>query len=177
MNISADAVLFSSDYQRDLTVSLEILESVYNVTAGFLKLFGPLDIVLFVKPGFELYKDRDLLAVFSCSCERRDDRRIAADTVKSLFDRKHIRIYRSSCNKLHNRVKSLIRMMHENIAFSDLLENIAARREFGDKLGLGVSVLPKIVVAFDPVSLHKVSKIKRTVDLVYEIHAQGKLFH
>lgn len=74
MHISADAVLFSSDYQRDLAVGLEVLQAVDNMTAGFLKLLGPLYIVFFVKTRLELHKDRDLFAVFGSSCESRDNR-------------------------------------------------------------------------------------------------------
>ena len=74
MNVSANAVLFSSYYQRDLAVSLQILKSVDNMTAGFLKLFGPLYIVFFVKTRLEFHKDRDLFAVFGSSCESRDNR-------------------------------------------------------------------------------------------------------
>ena len=67
--------------------------------------------------------------------------------------------------------------MHENIALSYLLENIAAGGEFGHKLGFCIPVFPKFVISVDPVSLHQICKIKGTVELIDEIHAQRELFH
>ena len=48
----------------DLRVSLKTHKTVDNMTSGFLKHLRPYDIVLFIKAGLKLYKNRYLLSVF-----------------------------------------------------------------------------------------------------------------
>ena len=67
--------------------------------------------------------------------------------------------------------------MHEDIPFSDLFENIASGWELRYDLRFRVTVLSKFVVAIDPICFHQVCEIKRPIDLIYEIHAQGEFFH
>lgn len=73
MDIAADAVFLPADDQQDLAVGLQPRQAVNDVAAGLFQLLGPVDVVLLVKPGFQLDQDGDLLAVFGGLFQRRDD--------------------------------------------------------------------------------------------------------
>ena len=94
------------------------------MAACFFQFSRPYNIVFLVKTGFQLYQNRNLFAILCRLGKRCDDRRIAADTIQCLLDSKHVRIYRSLPDKIDHRIKGLIRMMHQDIAFSDLCKNI-----------------------------------------------------
>ena len=156
---------------------LEVLKTVDDVAAGLFKFLGPADVVLLVKTGLELYQYGDLLAVLRRACKRRDDRRIAADTVQCLLDRENVGINCCGCNKLHDRIKGLIRMMHEDISFADLLEDIRSCGKCRNRLRLCVAVLSEFVKTLNAVRFHQISEVQRTVDLIDKIVLQGQLGH
>lgn len=54
----------------ELGVNFVLVEAVNDLTACFLEALGPDDIVLFVKAGFELDEDHDVLAVLGGLGER-----------------------------------------------------------------------------------------------------------
>ena len=82
MHVSADSIFFPADHKGDLTVSLQSHKSVYNVSSRFFKAFRPLDIVLFVKAGFKLYKRSNILAVCGCFLQSLYYRGITRHSVK-----------------------------------------------------------------------------------------------
>ena len=74
MHISSDTILISPDDQGDLTMSLQAPQAVNNMASGLLQHLCPQDIILLIKTGFQLHKDRYLLAVLRCCCQRCNDR-------------------------------------------------------------------------------------------------------
>ena len=52
-------------------------------------MLGPLNIVVFVEAGFELYQGHHLLSIFCCTDECCDDRRIFGGAVEGHLDPHH----------------------------------------------------------------------------------------
>ena len=177
MDISADPVFLAAYHQCDLAVRLEIGKSVDDVTACLLQFFGPNDVVLLIKSRLEFHEDCHLLAVLRGARERCDDRGIAADAVQGLLDGEHGRVDRCLRHKIHHRVKGLVGVVHEDIVFADLLKNITACRQFGNRLRFCVSMLPELVETVDPVCLHQESQVDRTVDHVDEVLCKREFLH
>ena len=132
------------------------------MTACFLQLLRPDDIVFLIEAGLQLYQDRNLLAVLCCLSQSRDDRRIAADTVQGLLDGQNVRVLRRllARNSPPDR-KVMIRMMEEDIPFPDLGENIVVVHQRRYRLGL-IGGLLQMVEALHSVHLHKEGQIQRT---------------
>ena len=63
------------------------------MAACFFEFSRPNDIIFFIKSCFKFDKNGNLFAVFCCCRKRSNDRRVAAYTVKCLFDGKHIWIF------------------------------------------------------------------------------------
>ena len=82
MNVSSNAVLLVPNHKSNLAVGLEAHETVDDVAAGLLQLLGPLDIVLLIEAGLELYEYRDLLPVLGRLLQGRDDGGIAGYPVE-----------------------------------------------------------------------------------------------
>ena len=111
MNITADAVLFSSYHQGDLTVGFQTHQTIDYMSARLLQHLRPDDIVLLIETGLQLHQNRNLLAVLCRLGQSCDDRRITADTVQCLLDSQYLRIVGRVLYKLHHRIKGLVRMM------------------------------------------------------------------
>ena len=62
--------------------------------SGFFQAAGPLNVVAFIEPCFQLDDDCNLFPVAGGTLQCMDYGRIAADPVKRLFDRQYIRIIR-----------------------------------------------------------------------------------
>ena len=110
MDVAADPVLIAPYNDRELAVRLQADKAVNDMAACFLKLLGPMDIVLFVKTRLDLNKYRYLLAVVGGFGKRLHDRRVPAYTVQGLLDRKDVRILGGFLYKVHDRLEALIRM-------------------------------------------------------------------
>ena len=79
---------------------LQTDESVYDVRAGLLQASCPVNIVLFIEPGFEFHEDGDLFAAFRCIDQRFDNGRVRPGTIQRLFDGQHVRIASCRTDKL-----------------------------------------------------------------------------
>jgi len=89
MRVAPNAISLPTDHETALAVGLQSDESIDNVDAGFLHLFGPVDIGGFVEARFELNEGRDLF-IGLCSVDQRfDDRRITTCPVEGDLDREH----------------------------------------------------------------------------------------
>ena len=73
MHISADPVFFSSHNKSDLTVCFQAHQTIDDMTACLFQHFCPDDIIFLIKTRFQLYKNRNLLAVFCGLSKCRDD--------------------------------------------------------------------------------------------------------
>ena len=163
MHISADSVLFSAHHQGNLAVGLQADQTIDYMTACFFQHLRPDDIILLIKTRFQFYQNGNLLTVLSCLCKRCDNRRIAADAVKCLLDCQHIRIFCSLAHKIHNRVKTHIRMMEKYISLTDHLENIFIILECRHCCRF-IFRLFELIVAVNAVNLHQHGKIQRPID-------------
>ncbi|CDA05912.1 unknown [Blautia sp. CAG:257] len=161
MNITADSCLLSSYYKGDFTVSFQTYQAIDYVTAGLFQHFCPYNIIFLIKPGLQLHQNSNLLAVFRRLRQSRNDRRISADTIKRLLDGKDSRIFCSLPYKVHHRIKAHVRMMQENIAFTDHFKNIFVGLELRNRCRY---ILAGFIFfkAFQPIDLHKHSKIQRS---------------
>ena len=161
MDIALDAVLLPAHDQRDLAVRFESDQTVDHMTACLLQAFCPDNVVFLVKTGFELNEDGHLLAKLRGLRQRRDDRRVAADPVERLLDRQHILVHSRLTDEIDHRIKRLIRVMHQDIAFFDLFKQILSRRK-PLRQRRCKRLYPQMVVAVDARQLHRKGQIHRT---------------
>ena len=134
------------------------------MTACFFQLFRPDNIVFFVKTRLQLDENRHLLAIFCRLRQRCNDRRIAADTIKRLLDRKNIRIICCLTDQVDHRLERLIRMVKQNIPLFDRFKNIAFTDQLRNRLW-SIRNIAKFIFSFQTVQLHEEGKIQRTIDL------------
>ena len=165
MHISSDTILISPDDQGDLTMSLQAPQTVNNMASGLLQHLCPQDIILLIKTGFQLHKDRYLLAVLRCCCQRCNDRWIAADAVKCLFDSQNIRILSCLADELNNRRKCLIRMVQENILPADLGKYVLFRIHPFHRLWC-IFAVSKVIKPFKTADFHQKCQIQRPSDTI-----------
>ena len=175
MHISADAILFSSYHQRDLAVGLQSHQTIDHMTACPLQHFCPGNIILLIKTGLQFYQNRYLFSIFCCLSQSRDNRRIAADTIKGLLNSQHILIFCCLPHKIHHRIKGLVWMMHQDIPFTDCLENICTPIQFWHWLRSIFRCLISIK-SIQSIHLHQESQIQRSANPVYAIFFDCKLF-
>ena len=82
----------------------------------------PNNIVFLVKSCFQFHQHRHLLAVFRSLGQCRNNGGISADTVQGLFDGQHLRVFCRLPDKVHHRLKGLVRMMKQDITLSDFIK-------------------------------------------------------
>ena len=83
-----------------------------------------MDVVLFVEPRLELDQRRDLLAVLGGVDERAHHRRVAGRAVQRLLDREHVGVGGRLLHELHDRVERLVRVVQQQIAFTNRREHV-----------------------------------------------------
>ena len=86
-------------------------QAVDDMRAGFFQAFGPLDVIFFVKAGFELHEDRNLLAVLCGFHQGSDNGRIAADSVQRLLNGQHLGIKGGLAYEVYYRFKAFVGMV------------------------------------------------------------------
>ena len=130
MDISHYLSLHPFDDKCDFAVGLKIMHAIDDMASGILQFFCPLHIVLFIKPRLQLDKDCDLLVILGSTFQCLDDGRVAGDTVQRLLYSQYVRIFRRFLHEIHNRFKTLKRMMEEYILSQRLLIDIPRSEEF-----------------------------------------------
>ena len=153
MNIAADSVLFPADHQCDLAVCFKANETIDHMTACLFQFFRPDNVVLLIKTGFQLNQNRHLLAVFRCLCQTANDRRMSTNSIQSLFDCKHTRIFCCLPYKIHNRIKGFVWMMQKNIPFADCGKNVTSRCNFRHLLRR-IRFIAEMVISVNPIHFH-----------------------
>ena len=76
MHVALKFFPFLADNQNDFCVCLQPEDSIDHMNTGPFQLFGPLNVVVFVKAGFEFHQCHHLFAVFSGADQGCNDRRI-----------------------------------------------------------------------------------------------------
>ena len=135
------------------------------MAAGFLQFLCPDNIIFLIKSGLQLYKNRNLLSVFCRLSQSRDNGRIAADTVKSLFNSQHFRIFGSLPYKIHHRIKTHVWMVEKNILSADLGKDIFVCHHLLDRRR-GIWRHLQIIKAFQLIHFHQECQIQRSVDIM-----------
>ena len=135
MHIAPDAVFLPPHDKGDLAVRFQSDKTVDDMAARLLQHFRPDDIIFLIEARLELDEHSHLLTVFRRLCQRRDDGRIAADTVEGLLYGKHLRVSRRLSDKVYHGRKGLVGMVQQNISLSDLVKDIAASRQLRHLLG------------------------------------------
>ena len=98
--------------------------AIHHMGAGFRQFPGTADIVFFIKTGFDLKQDRDLLSVPCGFYQRIHNGRVAADAIQSLLDRQHIRILRRFFQQPHHRIEGFVGMVdHQGAAAPDIFDH------------------------------------------------------
>ena len=134
------------------------------MTAGLLQHLRPDNVVFLVKPGFQLNQHRHLLAILRRLGQRGDDRGIPADTVQRLLDCKDIGILCGALDKLHHRVKALVRVMQKNVSLPDIRKDIVVIHQFRNRRR-GVFRNLVLFESLQTVQLHQERQIQRSRDV------------
>ena len=145
------------------------------MAAGFFQHLRPVDIILLVKPGFQLHQHRHLLAVLRRLGQRSDNRGIAADPIQGLFDGQHIRVPGRFPDKIHHRLKGLVGVVHQNIALFDIVENAVLVVKGGHRLRRTLFTA-QMIISLKPADLHRKGKVKRAVHQKDILILNGKVF-
>jgi len=86
VEVGAEVSFLPADEKQHLAVGFEADEAVDDVDAGLLHLFGPGNIVGFIKAGLEFDQHGDLFFVMGGGDEGVEDRGVAAGAVEGHFD-------------------------------------------------------------------------------------------
>src|SRR5262245_35182283 len=93
------------------------------MSARFLQLPGPCDVVFFIESSLQFYQDSHLFAALSSVNQSFDDRRIASNPVQCRLDRQDVRIARGRPEKFYDRRERFIRMMQKNVLAANYIED------------------------------------------------------
>ena len=161
MNVSPNSFLLATDDHRDLAVDLEAEETVNDMAAGLLEHLRPGNIIFLIKSRLQLDEHADLLAVVGRLGEGCDNRRVAADPVQRLLDRKDVRIHGRLADKVDNRVKGHVWVVDQNILLPDSRKDVRRIHELRDR---GRCILRCLIFikAVETVELHAEREIKRS---------------
>ena len=66
MNVCLQPLVLAPHHQRDFAVGLEVQKPIDNVDTGLGQSLGPFNVVLFIKPRFDLDDCGDLFATLAC---------------------------------------------------------------------------------------------------------------
>ena len=122
MRIGFQAALFAANHQRHFGMHLVAKHAINNVRARIFQLGCPRNIVRFVKPRHQFHHHGNLLARQRRRHQSARQLGMAARAVNRHLNRHHIRVVRGITDKFHNRLKRLIRMVQQNIALGDFVQ-------------------------------------------------------
>ncbi len=108
-------------------MNLQAGKTVNHVHAVAFHLFGPVDVLLFVKTGFELNHRSHLFAAAARFEQILGDRRIASCAIQRLLNRDNVRITSSLLQKFKHAVERVIRMVDHDVMLADLVKAAVVR--------------------------------------------------
>ena len=112
-----------SGNQAQLGVHLEVGHSVHDGAAGFFKLPGPIDVVLFIETGAELNQHRDLLAVFRRPAQVLHQLAFARQAINGNLDGTDIRIRCRLFQQAQERLHAFVRIGQQAVLLANLIEH------------------------------------------------------
>ena len=132
MHISADAGRLAAHDQRDFGVHFQSGQTIQDMGAGFFEISGPADVAFFVEARGQLNQHGYLLAAFGRADQGLHHRRfLAAGAIEGLLDREHIRIFGRRLDKPDHRIKGVVGMVQQQVAFAEDIENAPILRKVG----------------------------------------------
>src|SRR6266568_6595977 len=128
---------------------------------GTLQLPRPLNVVLFIKTGLQFYQHRHLLTILHRFLEHTHHWRICAYTVEGLFNCSYLWIKSGSTDKINNRIKTVVRGVHQQIALPNGSKEIVPWTKLRGCARRKWWVLE--VWTIQAIQFHQVAKAKRPV--------------
>ena len=122
MRVSVQAACFAADDQRHFGMDFVAEHTIHHVRARFFQAPCPFHIVRFVKTRHQFHHHGYLLARFGRRQQRFDQFGIRAGAVNRHFDGDHIGIVRRIVDKFHHRLEGLVRMVQQDVALGDFIE-------------------------------------------------------
>ena len=123
VDVAAQAARLAPDDERHLGVDLHVGEAVHDVHARLLELARPLDVPPLVEARLQLDEADGLLAVLGAVDQGRDERAVVGGAVDGRLHRDHVGVVRGrGGERLEARPERLVRLMHEDVAAADLVE-------------------------------------------------------
>jgi hypothetical protein len=124
------AHFFAAQHQRHLAVRFQSDDAVDDLRADRFEALGEVDVRFLVEAGLQLDDHRDFLATPCGVLERIDDDRTDPGAIKRHADRDHLGIDGRLAQELDDRLEALERVVQQNVALLQRLENVGTRREF-----------------------------------------------
>ncbi len=139
MNVAAQHAPFAPDHHAHLRVRLVADHAVDDLRAGGLQLVGEFDVRLLVEARAQFDDDEHVFARVGRVHQRLRYGRIEAGAIQRLPDRQHVGIGRRLPQKIDDWCERLKRMMQQQIALADHVEEILvvlqALRQTGNEPG------------------------------------------
>ena len=107
MQVTADAVLFLADYQGDLAVGFQALQTIDDVTAGLFNLFAQLMLFSSSKRAFNSTSTVTCLP-FSAALISAATMGSYRNAVQCLLDGQHVFVFRGLLDKAHHHVEAFV---------------------------------------------------------------------
>jgi len=122
MEVGAEMVFLPADDEEHLAMGFQADEAIDHVNAGFLHLFGPGDVVGFIKAGLEFNKNGHLFFVVSGGDQSIEDRGIAAGAVQGHFDGEYRGIGGGVLEEGDDGGEAFVGMVEQDVPLADGLE-------------------------------------------------------
>ena len=119
MDVAPQLLAFTTYNQGRFAMRFPADEPEYGVDPRFLHLPRPVDVVLLVEPGLQLYDRRHLFAIFGSPPQRPDDRGVLPDPVKRLLDGEYIGILGCRVQKIHDHGKRIVGVVQEHVPLAN----------------------------------------------------------
>lgn len=148
-------------------------EAVDDVDAGGFELFGPVDVLLFVKAGLELHDGRYLLAEAAGFEKASHDGRIAAAAVKRLLDGDDVRVGCGLLQEVEHAAEGLVRVVEHQVALADRSKRVGVELERGGERRMEGRILECGTV--DPAEPHEFAEGERHLRLEHLIGARAEM--
>ena len=125
MHVTAHAAALAAHNKTELRVDLESGKTVNNIHTRFFEFLGPVDVLLFVKPGLEFHHSRHLLAEAPGLKKALYNGGRSAAAVKRLLDGNDVGVKRRLLQKPQNAGKRIVGVINHLIVPGDRLKDAA----------------------------------------------------